>query len=96
MFDKLKNLMELQKQANELKKEFGKMTVENTRLSGQIRVKVNGEFSITELEIDTALLKEEKKNVLISNLRDCINEAQQKVKMEIARKMKDSMGGLNV
>ncbi|MFH1856509.1 MAG: YbaB/EbfC family nucleoid-associated protein [Candidatus Omnitrophota bacterium] len=96
MFNKMKNVFELQKKANEVKKELNKISIENTALNGKIRVKVDGEFRIKDLEIDAEILSSENKDKLVVNLKNCINEAQNRAKTEVARKMKETMGDFNI
>lgn len=96
MFGKFKELMELQKKAGDFKKQLGGVIVEAERLNGQIKIRMNGEFEIIDLEISAGLLKEENKNILVSNLKDCFNKAQERARAEIAGKMKASLGGLNL
>lgn len=92
----MKNVFELQKKANEVKKELNKISIENTALNGKIRVKVDGEFRIKDLEIDAEILSSENKDKLVVNLKNCINEAQNRAKTEVARKMKETMGDFNI
>ncbi len=96
MLDNLKQLFDLRHKAEEVKKELSHLTVESVRLDGQIKVKLTGELKIVDLEIAPRLLKEENKDLIVSNLKDCINEAHQKVKSVMAQKMKGAMGGLSI
>ncbi len=96
MFDNLKQLFDLRKKAEEVKKELSHLTVEGARLDGQIKVKLTGELKIVDLEIAPGLLKEENKDLIISNLKDCLNEAHQKIKSVMAEKMKGALGGLSI
>ena len=96
MFDNLKQLFDLRHKAEDVKKELSHLNIESVRLDGQIKVKMTGELKIVDLEIAPGLLKEENRDLITSNLKDCINEAHQKIKSVMAEKMKGAMGGLNL
>ena len=93
MFDKLKQLFELQKKAQEIKRELGSLVVESEALEGQIKVKLTGEFKIADLGIDSSLLKEDNRDLVVDGLKNCLNEAHSKVRSLISEKMKASLGG---
>jgi hypothetical protein len=96
MFDKMKQLLDMQKQAKRMKKELAETEIEVERLSGKIKMILSGEYNIKDLCIDKELLKEENKNLLEDNLKQAINEASSKIKNIMIDKMKTSMGDLNL
>jgi len=82
MLDKFKQLRELKKLQNELSKE--RVEVEKQG----IKVVVNGQMEIEEIQINTEPGKEQQEKIL----KDCINEAMNKMKMLMAQKMQQMPG----
>ncbi len=77
MFDKLKKIKELKKIQSELKSERAESEKEG------VRVVVNGEMLIQEVQISPDLTKKRQEDILTY----CINDAIRKVQMKIAEKM---------
>ncbi len=96
MFDKMKQLFDMQKKAREIKKQLSQIQVDVERLNGRIKISFDGEYNIKDLQLDKELLKEDNKNLLEENLKSCINEASNKIKRIMMDKMKASIGGLNI
>jgi DNA-binding YbaB/EbfC family protein len=96
MFDKMKELYQMQKQAKKIKKELTETKIEVQKLDGRIKMAFTGEYNIKELTIDSGLLKEENKRLLEENLQQAINEASSKIRDIMMDKMKQSMGGINL
>jgi len=96
MFDKMKQLFDMQKKAREIKKQLSQIQVDVERLDGRIKISFDGEYNIKDLQLDKELLKEDNKNLLEENLKSCINEASNKIKRIMMDKMKASIGGLNI
>ena len=64
MFDKAKQLYDLQKKARAIQKELKETEVEAKAANGLVSVVFNGEQHITEVSIDESLLKPENKSML--------------------------------
>jgi len=79
MLDKFKQLRNLKKLQDELSKE--KVEVEKEG----IKVVVNGEMKIEEIFLNGNLLKEKQEKIL----KDCINEAMDRMKFRMAQKMQE-------
>ena len=79
MFDKLKKVNELRKLKNSLKDEVSEVEKDG------VRVKVNGQMQIQEVEISPELTKKKQEEAL----ETCINDALQKVQMKAAQKMSE-------
>ena len=82
MLDKFKQLKELKKMQDDLAKESVEVEKQGTR------VVVNGKMEIEEILLNSELQKEEQEKVL----KDCINEAMNKMKMLMAQKMQGMPG----
>lgn len=93
MFDKMKELMEMKRQAERIKRELDSSLVEVNEVSG-IRIVVSGSQTFKSLEIDDALIQSSNKKQLEANLLRGVNEAIKKSQNLAAQKMKAVMPGL--
>lgn len=84
MFDKVKQLYELKKQADQLKKELEKEIIEVENSGYKIRINANVRF----LEIQMP------ENPDPNKLKDVLNKAVEEVQKVAAKKMQGMMGGL--
>jgi DNA-binding YbaB/EbfC family protein len=94
MFDKMKDLMEMKKQADRIKKELDAITVEVNDVQG-IKISVTGSQNFRSVEIDAGLLKPENKSRLENDLLRSINAAIKKSQTTAAQKMATVMPGLS-
>ena len=92
MFDKMKQLMEMKKQADQIKRELDAVNVECTDVRG-IKITMNGSQDIKSLEIDPSLLGADNKSKLETELLRSFNAAVKKSQMVAAQKMKNLMPG---
>jgi DNA-binding YbaB/EbfC family protein len=91
MFDKMKQLMEMKKQADRIKKELDSATVEANE--GGIKIVMTGSQTVQSVEIDDNLLKAENKNRVEKDLVKSLNSAIRKSQSLAAEKMKAVMPG---
>ncbi len=94
MLDKVKQLMDLKRQADQLKKELEGIKLEVAEVRG-IKIVVNGAQSFQSIEIDESLLTPANKNRVQMDLLRSINSAVKKSQQQAANKMK-SMPGFNL
>jgi DNA-binding protein YbaB len=94
MLDKVKQLMDLKRQADQLKKELEAIKLEVAEVRG-IKIVVNGAQSFQSIEIDESLLTPANKNRVQMDLLRSINSAVKKSQQQAAIKMK-SMPGFNL
>lgn len=87
MFDKLKELYELQKQASTLKKELGQIIVEAEEENGTIRIVMNGEQKIQSIDIAPEWFSIEKKEKFETVLKKCFTKAVEKTQLELASRL---------
>ena len=92
MLDKMRQLMEVKRQAEELKKELDRTTVEINEGNG-IKVVVSGSQNFRTIKIDDNLLGD--KHRLEASLLRSLNSAVAKSQALAAEKMK-AMTGLNL
>ena len=91
MFDKLKQMVELKKQAEQIKRELEAATVEVAETSG-IRIVIDGVQHFREIEIDSALLAPENKTAFERDLLRSLNGAVKKSQDIGAQKMRQAAG----
>ena len=94
MLDKVKQMMDLKRQADQLKKELEAIKIEVADVRG-IKIVVNGAQSFQSIDIDEALLSPGNKNRVQMDLLRSINTAVKKSQQQAANKMKN-MPGLNL
>lgn len=88
MFDKVKNMYKLQKQAREIKGQLKKTHIEAENEG--VTVVITGEQEVVEVKITDEALQDKKK--LEKNLESCFNKAVKKSQQIGAELMKDIMG----
>jgi nucleoid-associated protein EbfC len=94
MLDKMKQLYEMQRKAQELKKQMENVRIEKT--SGGLKVVVNGLQSVETVSIDPSLLTPDKKSTLESGLAELINDAMSEIQKQTAAQAAGMMKGLNI
>lgn len=80
VFDQFKKIQELKKMQEEFKNE--KMTVEKKG----VLVTINGNFEVENIKLSAELEKEDQQEVL----KQCLNEAREKIQKTLAQKMLSS------
>ena len=96
MFDKAKQVWELQKKARAIQKELKETEVEAKAAQGMVTVVFNGEQHLQSIVIDDSMLSPEKKRELEKALEQAIAEAISRVQAIAADKMKAIAGNLNL
>ena len=86
MFDKMKQLMEFKKQAEQIKKELGETTVEVDEGRG-IKIVIDGTQNFHSLSIDPGRLQADDKQGLEADLIRHLNAAIKKSQDLAAKKM---------
>jgi DNA-binding protein YbaB len=94
MFDKMKELVEMKKQADRIKRELDASMVEVNEVKG-VKIIVNGSQNFQSLEIDETLMKAGDKRRLENDLLRSVNAAVQQSQKLAAQKMRAAMPGLS-
>ena len=94
MFDQMKKMMELKKQADMLKKELEKLVIEYNEVRG-IKIKLNGAQIFQSIEIEDTWLDVNQKNRFHTELVKALNMSIRKSQKEAAMQMQ-KMPGLNI
>lgn len=90
MFDQMKQMMEMKKQADRIKKELDAITVDINEVKG-IDIQVTGSQSFRSISIDEQLLVPENKARFEKDLLRSLNAAIKKSQSTAAQKMAASM-----
>ena len=83
MFDKLK----LAKQANDLKNNLAKDEVMGESSDGNVKITMNGNQDILNVEVEEELLSADKKSELQDDIKDAFKKALKEVQMLMIKKM---------
>lgn len=75
MFDKLKNLYELQKQATAVKQELAALRATAQSRDGSVKIVMNGQQKVEKITVAESLLDPQKKRSLEENLKEAVDEA---------------------
>ena len=92
MFDKMKELMEMKKQADQIKRELDGLIIEYTDVRN-IKVTINGSQDIKSLEIEESFINPANKKRIETDLMRSINAAIKKSQNAAAQRMKNLMPG---
>ena len=99
----MKNLAQMMKQAQQMQSKMAEMQEKRVELEvagvaggGMVRVVMNGKSEMRSIKIDPALIDPADAEVLEDLIVAASNDAKQKVEAEVADKMKDMTGGLNL
>jgi DNA-binding YbaB/EbfC family protein len=96
MFDKMKELMELQKKAKDMQKKLEVVRVEKKSRGGKVNVVLNGTGKIESIAIDESALTPSLKKDLEEALVDVLNEAYEDAQKQSASQAMDLMKGLDL
>ena len=92
MLDKVKQFMEMKRQADALKKELDAAVIESSEVRG-IKIVITGSQTISSIDIEPGLLNPDNKKRLENDLMRSVNVAVRKSQNVAAQKMKTMMPG---
>lgn len=90
MFSKLKQFKDLADQAKQMQNILAQESTEGSADWGKVKVKINGNQEILNVQIDPELLSADKKEKLESAVKEATNDAIKKVQHIMAEKMRSS------
>jgi len=96
MFDKAKQLYDLQKKAKVMQKEMRETEIEAASNDGFVTVVFNGEQHLVEINISEQALSPENKKTLENDLKNTISQAIARSQALAAEKTKEMMGDMNL
>lgn len=94
MFDKAKQIYDLQKKAKAMQKELKETEIEAKSSDGRVSVVFNGEMHLVGLSIDDSLMED--KFELEKKLKNTISEGLQRAQAVAADKTKEIMKDMNL
>ena len=92
MLDKMKQLMEMKKQADQIKRDLEGVVIEVSEVRG-IKLAITGAQTLRSIEIDETLLNPANKSRLESDLLRSVNAAIRKSQQAAVQKMAAVMPG---
>ncbi len=90
MFSKLKQFKDLRDQAKQMQNMLAQESAEGTADWGKVKVKINGNQEILNVEIDPELINPNNREKLQSAIKEATNDAIKKVQRIMAEKMRSS------
>lgn len=96
MFEKMKQLMDMRKMAQEAERRLGEVRIEKAALGGKLKIAVDGNHRVENVSIDEALLNPGQKTTLEKALAALLTEAAEAVKREAAAKAMELMKGMKI
>lgn len=96
MFNKLKQIKDLTKQANIIKATLAEEIVEGSAAWGKITIKMDGTQKIHEVNIDPELLSPDKKSKVEAGVKDALSDCLKKIQKVMVKKMQSSGVDLNL
>lgn len=96
MFEKTKQLFELQGKARKLQAILKELEFSGVELGGKVKVTVSGDQKVTNIEIDDSLVNLDEKSSLIKFVMQATNSGIKRAQQAAAHKTKEIMGGLGI
>jgi DNA-binding YbaB/EbfC family protein len=93
MFNKLKQFKDLRDKAKTIQTELAKEKVEGTAAWGKLKIEMDGNQSVTDVQIDESLMSDRAK--LQDAIKEAFKDAVTKAQKKMVEKMK-SMGDLGL
>ena len=90
------NLMKLQKEMKGIQKKLKKSRMEGSSSDGAVKATVNGEFSLLDIAIDSALVEAGDAKAIEKMVVSAVNDAVENMKQHSAAEMAKLTGGLNI
>lgn len=94
MFDRMKQMYDLQKKAREIQKKLEDIKIEESKAG--IKILMNGIFKVEQLEIAPEYLSPDKKQKLESLLCDIFTDAVKEAQKRSALESKDLLKGFSL
>ena len=92
MFDNMKQLMEMKRQADQLKRQLDALMIESEDVKG-IKIVMNGSMDIKSVELADDILSRQDKRRLESDLLRSFNAVIKKAQVKAAENMKGMLPG---
>lgn len=87
MFDQLKDVYKLQKEAKEMQKKMKALQIKAFSDDEEVKIVMNGLQEIEEMDIADELLTPDNKKQLIKAIKEAIKDGQKRLQKELAKDM---------
>ena len=91
-----KQAQEIQTRMAQMQEELGRKTVEATAGGGMVRVTVNGQFVLSSIKIDPAVINPQEKEMLEDLIRAAVNEGVRRARDMASEEMSKLTGGIKI
>ena len=92
----MKQAQAMQKQLEETNKQIAAIEFEGTASNDLVKVKCNGEYKITNVDIDASIINKDDKDMIQDLIMIATNEAIDKVNNQKKEKFGNLAGGLGI
>ena len=93
--DVFKNMGALRGQMEQMRERLGRLRITGEAGAGMVRVTVNGEGQVQNIEIDPGLLRAEEKDMLEELIISALNDASRRARESAAHELRN-MAGVNI
>ena len=92
----LKQAQEMQTRMAKIQEELGQKTVEGSAGGGMVQVTVNGQFNLSKVKIDPAVINADEKEMLEDLILAAINDGMRKAREMVSAEMSKLTGGFKI
>ncbi len=92
----MKQAQEMQAKLAKIQEELAKKTVEATSGGGMVRVTVNGQFMLSSIKVDPAVIDPEEVEMLEDLVRAAVNEGLRRAREMASEEMSKLTGGFKI
>jgi nucleoid-associated protein EbfC len=92
----LKQAQDMQARMAKIQEELANKTVEGSAGGGMVRVTVNGQFNVTAIKIETAVVNADEKEMLEDLILAATNDGVRKARELVSSEMSKITGGLKI
>ncbi len=86
----------MQARISKIQEELGQKTVEGSAGGGMVQVTVNGQFNLTGVKIEPAVVNGEEKEMLEDLILAAVNDGMRKARDMVSSEMSKITGGLKI
>ncbi len=91
-----KQAQEMQARMAQIQEELGRKTVEATAGGGMVRVTVNGQFVLTAIKIEPAVINSQEKEMLEDLVLAAVNEGVRRAREMVSEEISKVTGGIKI
>ncbi|MCL2566982.1 MAG: YbaB/EbfC family nucleoid-associated protein [Alphaproteobacteria bacterium] len=92
----MKKAQELQNSMSSIQNEIKALTFETTSGGGLVKMIMNGDYDIINVEIDDSIIAVDEKVLITDLIVACYNDCRRKVQEETEKRMKEITAGLPI